>query len=232
MTQTVVFAREQLRAPFTLALLVAIPALFVVSAAGVLSDFASALGGALAGDAAVALSAGWAAAFISGAMGFFQAASSRGTDRRLALAGLGPARVAIARIAASVLLAIVAATAALVALVLRVDVAHPLHAAVAVLGFALLYLAIGVLVGSLVSSPLEGSLLVVFVFLLDAFAGPGMTGSSAPPWAVSQKAADILIAAGMGNGSPGADWIRFALVTVGGLAAAFLVFVVSARSRA
>ena len=44
MTRTVVFAREQLRAPFTLALLVAIPALFVVSAAGVLSDFASALG--------------------------------------------------------------------------------------------------------------------------------------------------------------------------------------------
>ena len=29
MTRTVVFAREQLRAPFTLALLVAIPALFV-----------------------------------------------------------------------------------------------------------------------------------------------------------------------------------------------------------
>ena len=205
MTRTAAFAREQLRAPFTLALLVAIPALFVVSAAGVLSDFASALGGALAGDAAVALSAGWAAAFISGALGFFQAASSRGADRRLALAGLGPARVAIARIAASVLLAVVAATAAFAALALRVDVAHPLHAAVAVLGFALLYLAIGVLVGSLVSSPLEGSLLVVFVFLLDAFAGPGMTGGSAPPWAVSQKAADILIAAGMGNGSPGAD---------------------------
>ena len=55
MTRTVVFAREQLRAPFTLALLVAIPALFVISAAGVLSDFASVLGGSLAGDAAVAL---------------------------------------------------------------------------------------------------------------------------------------------------------------------------------
>ena len=231
MTRTAVFAREQLRAPFTLALLVVIPALFVVSAAGALSDFASALGGSLAGDAAVGLSAGWAAAFISGALGFFQAASSRGADRRLALAGLGPARVAVSRIAASVGLAFIAATAAFVALLLRVDVAHPLHAAVAVLAFALLYLAIGVLVGSLIAAPLEGSLLVVFIFLLDAFAGPGMS-SSAPPWALSQKAADILIAAGTGVASPTGDWVKLALVTIGALLAAFIVFIASARSRA
>lgn len=232
MTRTVVFAREQLRAPFTLVLLVVIPLLFVVAASGALSDFAAALGGSLAGNAAVALSAGWAAAFISGALGFFQAASSRGADRRLALAGLGPARVAVSRIVASVGLAAVAAAAAFVALVVRVDVAHPWHAAVAVLGFALLYLAIGVLIGSVVTAPLEGSLLVVFVFLLDAFAGPGMSGGSAPAWAVSQKAADLLIAAGMGTGSPDGDWVKATLVTVGALVAALLVFVASARSRA
>ncbi|MBK9741327.1 MAG: hypothetical protein IPO93_18000 [Actinobacteria bacterium] len=40
----------------------------------------------------------------------------------------------------------------------------------------------------------RGSLLVAFVFLLDTFSGPGM--ASAPPaWAISQKAADVLIAA-------------------------------------
>jgi hypothetical protein len=232
MTRTLLFAREQLRAPFTLALLVAIPVLFVVSAAGALSDFASALGGSLAGDAAVALSAGWAAAFISGTIGYFEAASSRGADRRLALAGLGPARVAAARIAASLLLAVVAAASAFGALAVRTDIAHPVHAAVAILAFALLYLGVGVLVGSLVRSPLEGSLLVVFVFLLDAFAGPGMTGGSAPPWAISQKAADILIAAGLGTGSPDADWRAAAVVTAGALVVALLVFVASARSRA
>src|SRR5215217_143092 len=111
MTRTVVFAREQLRAPFTLGLLVAIPVLFVVAAAGALSDFAGALGGSLAGDAAVALSAGWAAAFVSGTLGFFAAVSSRRADRRLALAGLGAARVAISRISASIGLALVAAAA-------------------------------------------------------------------------------------------------------------------------
>ena len=231
MSRTFIFAREQLRAPFTLALLVAIPALFVISAAGVLSDFATALGGSLAGDAAVALSAGWAAAFISGALGFFQAASSRGADRRLVLAGLGPARVAGSRIAASIFLAVVAAAAAFMALLVRIDVAHPLHAAVAVLAFALLYLAVGVLLGSVVSAPLEGSLLVIFVFLLDAFSGPGMSGSP-PLWSVSQKAADVLIAAGSGTGSPAGDWIKLGVVTLGALVAAFCVFVASARSRA
>ncbi len=225
------FAREQLRAPSTLTLLVVIPALFVFSAASALSDFASALGGSLAGAAAVALSAGWAAAFVSGALGFFQAASSRGADRRLALAGLGPARVALSRITASVLLAMIAAAAAFIALELRNDVAHPVHAAVAILAFALLYLSIGVLIGSIIQAPLEGSLLVVFVFLLDAFAGPGMTGGSPPVWAVSQKAADVLVAAGSGTGTAPGDWAGLALITGGALAAAFAVFVASARSR-
>jgi hypothetical protein len=232
MTRTAVFAREQLRAPFTLALLVVVPSLFVVSAAGALSDFADALGGSLAGDAAVVLSAGWAAGLISGALGFFQAASSRGADRRLALAGLGPGRVAVSRIGASVLLAIVAAAAAFVALSLRVDVAHPTHAAFAIVAFALLYLGVGVLVGSLIQAPLEGSLLVAFIFLLDAFAGPGMTGGDPPLWAISQKAADVLIAAGLGAQSPDGDWIKLGLVSTGALVAAFAVFVASARSRA
>jgi hypothetical protein len=52
MSRTVAFTREQLRAPFTLVLLVAVPILFVVSAADSLNQFARALGGSLAGNAA------------------------------------------------------------------------------------------------------------------------------------------------------------------------------------
>ena len=73
MTRTATFAREQLRTPFTLVLLVAVSAIFV----------------------AAALAAGWAVAFVSGSLGFFQATSSRGADRRLALAGAGARRVAV-----------------------------------------------------------------------------------------------------------------------------------------
>lgn len=125
MSRTVSFTREQLRAPFTLVLLVAVPVLFVVSAAGALNQFAHALGGSLAGNVAAGLSAGWAAAFLSGALGFFEAASSRGADRRLALAGLGPSRVAVSRIVSTVGLATIAATAAFVTLEIRGTVPHP-----------------------------------------------------------------------------------------------------------
>ena len=95
------FVREHLRAPLTLALLVAIPVFFVLVFASVLGDFAEALGGTLASQSATAISAGWAAAFLSGTLAFFQISSSRGADRRLALAGLGPVRVALSRIVAA-----------------------------------------------------------------------------------------------------------------------------------
>jgi hypothetical protein len=231
MTRTAAFAREQLRAPFTLALLVAVPAVFVAASAGVLSDFARALGGGLSGDAASALGAGWAAAFIAGTLGYFEAASSRAADRRLALAGTGPARVAASRIGASLTLALIAGAAAFVALELRTGVAHPWHAALALLGFAVIYLAVGVLIGSLITAPLEGSLAVAFVFLLDVFSGPGMADHAAP-YSISRKAADILIAAGLGEGSSAADWMKLGTVVALALAASFAVFVFSARSRA
>ncbi len=230
MTRTAAFTREQLRAPFTLVLLVIVPVIFVVASAGVLGDFARAQGGSLAADAASSLAAGWAAAFVAGTLGFFAASSSRGADRRLALAGLGPARVAASRISASMLLALIAAAAAFGTLLARTGVAHPWHAAAAVLAYAVIYLAVGVLVGSLVSSPLEGSLAVAFVFLLDVFSGPGMAAQAAP-YSISRKAADVLIAAGSGNASDAADWVKLAVISSACVAAAFVAFVLAARSR-
>ena len=230
MARAAVFTREQLRSPFTLLLLIGVPAGFVAAAAGVLSDFAMALGGTLAGDAASALSAGWAAAFIAGTLGLFAASSSRGADRRLALAGLGPGRVALSRICSSLAIAVLAGAAGFLALELGTGVAHPAHAAAAVLAFALLYLGIGVLVGSLVTDPLPGSLAVAFVFLLDVFSGPGMSEQAAS-WSISRWAADVLIAAGMGERSSTADWVEAAVAAVVALLAAFAVFVWSARSR-
>lgn len=230
MTRTATFAREQLRAPFTLVLLVAVPAVFVAASAGVLSDFADALGGSLAGDAASALGAGWAAAFIAGTLGFFQAASSRGADRRLALAGARPSRVAFSRIGASLALAVVAASAGFVALLIRTGVVHPWHAAAAVLAFAMIYLAVGIVIGSLITAPLEGSLAVAFVFLLDVFSGPGMAEHAAP-YSLSRKAADILIAAGLGQSSSTEDWLKLAAVVAGALALSLIVFIWTARRR-
>jgi hypothetical protein len=226
------FVREQLRAPLTLVLLVAIPVFFVLIFAGVLGEFAKALGGTIAGSETTAISAGWATAFLCGTLAFFQVASSRGADRRLALAGLGATRVAISRIAAALFLGATVSAVAFVTLLLRSGIAHPLHAAVAILAFAAIYIGIGALIGSLVSAPLEGSLLVVLVFALDVFSGPQMTSSggfgSLTP---THQAANLLIAAGGGQSSPSSDWLGVAAVGSGALAVALAAFWFAARSR-
>jgi hypothetical protein len=53
----------------------------------------------------------------------------------------------------------------------------------------------------------------------------------AAPYSVSRKAADILIAAGLGRGSPTSDWIELAAVVAIALGVCFAVFMLSARSR-
>ncbi len=227
------FVREQLRAPLTLALLVAIPAFFVMIFASVLGEFSSALGGTLASRSATAISAGWAAAFLSGTLAFYQLSSSRGADRRLSLAGLGAMRVAVSRIAAALVLGVAVSAVAFLTLWLRSGIGHPLHAAVAVLAFAAIYIGIGALVGALVSEPLAGSLLVILVFSIDAFSGPQMTsaGGLGAFFTPTRHAANLLIAAGSGQGSPSADWVGVAAVAFGALAVALAAFWLTARTR-
>ena len=226
------FVREQLRAPLTLVLLVAIPAFFVVIFAEVIGQFADALGGTLAGRSATAISAGWAAAFLTGTLAFFQVASSRGADRRLAAAGLGPMHVAQARIGAALVLATTVSMAAFVSLWVRSGIDHPLHASLAIGGFAAIYIGIGALVGAVVTDPLEGSLLVMLVFALDAFSGPQMTSSGGlAALTPTRHAANLLIAAAGGEGSPAGDWVNVVLVALGSLSVAFGAFWFAARRR-
>jgi hypothetical protein len=225
------FVREQLRAPLTLVLLVAIPAFFVLIFASVLGEFAKALGGTLATRSATAISAGWAAAFLSGTLGFFQVSSSRSADRRLALAGLGATRVAASRIVASLALGVTVSAAAFATLWLRSGITHPLHAAVAIFAFAAIYIGVGAIVGAFVSDPLAGSLLIMLVWSLDTFSGPQMTSSGVAGVTPTYHAANLLIAAGGGQGSPGADWIGVAAITLGALAVALAAFWLAARTR-
>lgn len=87
------------------------------------------------------------------------------------------------------------------------------------------------MIGSLVHAPLEGSLAVVFIFLLDVFSGPRMA-SEASPLSLSREAADVLISAATAKPSPTGDWLRLAGVVALSLGAAIAVFTLSARSRA
>ena len=225
------FVREHLRMRTTLALLVAIPVLFVVLAGSVLGDFSRALGGsALDGKAATALGAGWAAAFLAGAVGFFQTSSSRDADRRLSLAGLGAIRTAASRLSASLVLALLVSAAAYVTLWVRTGAGHPVHAAVAIVAFAVVYLAVGAIAGSIVRDPLEGSMAVAFIFLLDVFSGRRVTAGSSIP-TLTGKAGDLLTAAGLGQSSSSGDWIWTLVTVVIALAVAVSVFWLSARTR-
>ena len=228
---TAAFVREHLRAPLTLVLLIWIPVFFVLIFASVLGDFAKALGGTLLSQSATAISAGWAAAFLSGTLAFFQVSSSRAADRRLAAAGMGPWRVASSRIVAALAIGAAVSAVAFVTLWLRSGIGHPLHAAAAIFSFAVIYIGVGALIGAFVKGQLEGSLLVLLLFALDAFTSPEMTSSGAFGWTPTRSAAELLIAAGGGQGSPTADWVGMAVVAAGSLALALAAFWTAARTR-
>ena len=225
------FVREHLRAMLTLVPMIWIPAFFVLIFASVLGDFAKALGGTLMSQSATAISAGWAAAFLSGTLALFQVSSSRGADRRLAAAGLGPWRVAVARIAAALAIGSAVSAVAFATLWLRSGVGHPVHAAVAIFAYAVIYIGMGAVIGTFVNGALEGSLLVLLLFSVDAFTSPEMTSNGALAWTPTRSAAQLLIASGGGQGSPSADWLGMAAVAAGALAVALAAFWTAARTR-
>ncbi|GLW47488.1 hypothetical protein Stsp02_31500 [Streptomyces sp. NBRC 14336] len=165
------YCTETARNPVIATMLVVVPVVFVAVAAQKVADAAELLGGK--GDVKVEIATtGWAAAFISAIAMYFQVRSARATDRRLVLAGLAPARLVGARLTTGLALAGTATAAALVTLAARMGIDAPGRTVVGTLMFAVIYLGIGALVGALVSSAVNGTVLVFFVWLLDVFLGP------------------------------------------------------------
>ncbi len=169
---------EYSRRPLNLVLLVAVPVVFVALSAGALADFADILGGTADVGEVEAATAGWAAAVLAGVAGFFHVSTSREADRRLAAAGAGTGRVVASRMVSTIVLAALAAAGALVALRVRTDLATTFRVVGATALFALIYVGIGVMVGALVRSEMNGSLIVVFAWIFDVFFGPAMGGTA------------------------------------------------------
>jgi hypothetical protein len=166
--------QEYARRPLNLVLLVLVPVVFVTLSAGALADFADALGATVNLGAIEAASAGWAAAILAGIAGFFHVAASREPDRRLAAAGAGTVPVVLARTLSAVLLATLAAAGALIALALRTGTGDVPRAVGATALFAVIYLGLGTTVGALVRSEMNGSLLIIFIWIFDVFMSPAM----------------------------------------------------------
>ena len=166
------------RRPLNLVLLVAVPVVLVFVWGGTLADFSELIGGTADPVQLEAATAGWAAAALAGLGGLFQLTGARAADRRLAGAGDRATPVVVGRVSACLALAGLASAGGLVALALRTGIADPPRAIVGTLVVATIYVAIGVLVGTVVRSDMNGALLVTLAWILDVFLGPGLSGGS------------------------------------------------------
>ena len=168
------------RRPLNLVLLVAVPVVIVLALGGELANMSKLLSTTAKPAHLEVATAGWAAAAVAGLAGFFQVVGSRAADRRLAASSTkGPSPVVAGRLVAALGLAAGAAMAALVALVIRGWMADPSRAIPTVALVGVLYVAIGVLVGTLVRSEMNGALIVSVIWMLDVFVGSGVGGSTA-----------------------------------------------------
>lgn len=137
---TVMFVRRFLadyaRNPVNLLVLVLVPLVFVLVAAGALADTARLLGGAGGGPAMETTTAGWAAGFLAGVAMYFQVSAARDAERRLVIAGLPNTRLVAARLLTGLALAVLVTAVALVALTLRTGIDTPARVAAGTLMFA------------------------------------------------------------------------------------------------
>jgi hypothetical protein len=167
------------RNPVNVLLLVVVPVVFVGVVAGSLADAAKLLDGT-GGLAVVTATAGWTTAFLVGIAMYFQTSTTRETDRRLVTAGLPPGRVVTSRLLTGLTIALMVSAAALVTLAIRSGIGHPLRVVVGTLMFAVIYLAIGALVGAVTGNPVNGVVVLLFVWILDVFFGPAMGAADRP----------------------------------------------------
>ena len=224
---TALMARRALldyaRRPLNLVLLFAVPVVLVMVWGGTLADVSKLLGGTADRGQIEAATAGWAAAAVAGLAGFFQVSGSRATDRRLALAGQRTAPVVVGRLSASFGLAVLASAAGLVALAARAGISDPPRAIAATLLVAIIYLALGVLVGTVVRSEMNGALLITLAWMLDVFFGPILGGSNALTQVFPLHFPTLVITGqASGHGAPLGD-LGWALLWAVGLSALAIV---------
>ena len=169
------FITDYVRNPVNVIMLVVVPSIFVLVAAGSIADAMELLRGQ-PGLTTQTATAGWAAGFLSGLGMYFQIRSARRADKRLLLAGLPPARLLAARASTGLLMAILVSGVALAALAVGTGIDHPGRVIIGTLLFALIYLAIGALVGVAVTNPVNGAVVILLIWIIDVFVGPAGGG--------------------------------------------------------
>ncbi|QLG48193.1 hypothetical protein [Natrinema halophilum] len=159
---------EFARQPTTLAMLVFLPPVAIETYGTAMESF-PALTGLNADPITVGRMTGtlFAVAFLAGLIGLFQVISARSGDERLALCGYPRHRLLATRLATMLAVSGIGAAIAFGIFSWRTDVAAPALAFGILVLAGLLYGLLGVLVGTLLPSDLEGSLVLVFLADLD-----------------------------------------------------------------
>ncbi len=173
------FLREYYRTPLNLVLLVAIPALLIAAFGNSLSRLAGMLEVVLSPAMGQAMGAMWSAAFLTGIMGFFMMVGARAADRRMVRAGYSPLQVVALRFGAVALLGGLATLVSYLVLLSQVTPSNQAQTLLVLYLGAMIYGAVGILIGSLVAGELEGSFALLFFFVMDAFIASPLFGDAA-----------------------------------------------------
>jgi ABC-2 type transport system permease protein len=116
----------------------------------------------------------YATAVFGGIVGLFQRLSADDTDRRLIVAGSSPGRLFLTRTLTVLGITLLVATVSTVALVWVETVADPVLVFAVLGGSGVRYAFVGLLLGSVLSGELEGSLALVFVVDVDVVLATGL----------------------------------------------------------
>lgn len=168
------FLVDYARNSTNLLMLLIVPIIFVAVAAPSMAAAAALLGGAGGGPAFETTTAGWAAGFLAGIAMYFQVAGARDVDRRLVLAGMSSTRLIVARLLTGLVLAGLVSAVAVVALAVRSDLTSPARVIAGTLMFAVVYVGLGAIVGAAIPNAVNGTVLILFVLIVDVFFGPTM----------------------------------------------------------
>ena len=177
-TPLAMFVREYYRTTLNVVMLVAIPALVIFAVGDAIGRISRIFATGLTTAMAESMGALWAAAFLTGMMGFFMITGARAADRRLLGAGYRPVQLVALRFIVIALFGGLATLASYLLLLTRLSPTDPVQMLAVMYLAALLYGALGVLIGSLVPGELEGSFALLFFFVMDAFIASPLFGEA------------------------------------------------------
>lgn len=232
-TPLAMFLREYARTTLNLVLLAVIPVLLILAFGDSLSRLADLLQTQLTAEMGKSMGALWAAAFLTGIMGFFMMAGAREADRRLVRAGYSPAEVVALRFAAVAILGGLATGVSFAVLLTQLTPTDYLQTLVVMYLAALIYGALGILIGSLIPGELEGSFALLFFFMMDAFIGSPLFGTTTEAFGLLPTfyTTKVLLALTADQPHDAIHWLYVALYIAAAGTLAGLAFYRTARAR-